>query len=76
MDYSDRIYLSERNLRVLLSKLERYKAGDKTECTIVKYHNPRDPFCQTMDEIAVIAIPDNEYYVNREPGVMLDKDVV
>ena len=63
-----KIYLSERNLRTLLSKLERYKAGEATECTLIKYANQLDPYCQTMDSVAVIAIPDSKYYVNRAPG--------
>lgn len=74
-DYENRLYLSERNLRVLLSKLERYKNGERTACTIIKYANPLDPYCSTIDEIAVIAVPDEKYYTTREPGVMLDKDV-
>ena len=74
-DYENRLYLSERNLRVLLSKLERYKSGEKTACTIVKYANPLDPYCSTIDEVAVIAVPDESYYVNRQAGEMLEKDV-
>lgn len=74
-DYENRLYLSERNLRVLLSKLERYKAGDKTACTIIKHSNPLDPYCSTIDEIAVIAVPDEKYYAAREAGEMLEQDV-
>jgi hypothetical protein len=75
IEYENRLYLSERNLRILLSKLERYKAGDKTACTIIKYANPLDPYCSTIDEIAVIAVPDEKYYAAREPGVMKEMDV-
>lgn len=74
-DYENRLYLSERNLRVLLSKLERYKNGERTACTIIKHSNPLDPYCSTIDEIAVIAIPDDKYYVNRQPGEMLEIDI-
>lgn len=74
-DYENRLYLSERNLRVLLSKLERYKNGEQTACTIIKHSNPLDPYCSTIDEVAVIVIPDEKYYVARAPGEMLEVDV-
>lgn len=74
-DYENRLYLSERNLRVLLSKIERYKNGEQTACTIIKHSNPLDPYCSTIDEVAVIAIPDDKYYVNRQPGEMLEIDI-
>ena len=70
----EHIDLSERNLRVLLSKLERFKAGDQTGCTIIKYANPTDPFCCSMDSIRVTAVPDESYYAVRNPGVMHPKD--
>ena len=70
LDYEHRIYLSERNLRTLLSKLERFKEGQETKCAIIKHSNPLDPYCQTIDEIAVIAIPDDKYYAYRAPGEM------
>lgn len=62
------IYLSERNLRTLLSKVERYKAGEETFCTLIKNANPLDPYCQTMDKIMVIGIPDEKYYTARMAG--------
>jgi hypothetical protein len=66
--YEDKIYLSERNLRTLLSKIERFKAGDVTACTLIKRSNPLDPYCQSMDTVAVIAIPDDLYYTKRTAG--------
>ena len=74
LDYENRLYLSERNLRVLLSKLERFKAGEETKCAIVKYANPLDPYCSTIDEVMVIAIPDDKYYTAREAGEMHPSD--
>ena len=64
------IYLSKRNLLILLSKLDRQEAGDATACTIVKYANPSDPYCNTIDQVMVIAIPDEKFYTNRSPGAM------
>jgi len=71
---TEQIYLSRRNLLTLLSKLDRAKSGDATAKTIVKYMNPKDPFVQTMDSIAVTAVEDEDYYVDRTPGVMHPAD--
>ena len=64
------IYLSRRNLLALLSKLDRQAAGDATACAIVKSANPSDPYCNTIDQVMVIAVPDDEFYADRSPGVM------
>lgn len=69
------IYLSERNLQTLLNKLQRYKCGENTECAIIKYKNIRDPVVQSMDAVMVIAVLDEEYYINRNPGKVLDIDL-
>ena len=76
-DIENVLYLSERNLRVLLSKLERFKKGEKTRCAIVKYKNVLDPYCMSIAserEVMVVAIPDSSYYVNRPAGEMLEID--
>ena len=70
------IYLSRRNLLALLSKLDRQEAGDETACAIVKYSNPTDPYCNTMDQVTVIAVPDDRFYTNRLPGIMHPLDEV
>jgi hypothetical protein len=70
----ERIYLSKRNLLTLLAKLERFEEGEETKCAIIKYANPLDPYCNTMDQIMVVAIPDEKFYTNREPGRMHSKD--
>jgi hypothetical protein len=66
----ERIYLSRRNLLTLLNKLDRFEQGQETKCAIKKYANPLDPYCNTMDEIMVIAVPDEKFYTKRVPGVM------
>ena len=68
------IYLSRRNLLTLLSKLDRQAAGDATACAIVKYANPSDPYCNTIDQVMVIAVPDDEFYADRSPGIMHPAD--
>jgi len=70
------IYLSRRNLLALLSKLDRQAAGDETACAIVKSANPSDPYCNTIDQVMVIAIPDEKFYANRQPGAMHPLDEV
>ena len=69
------LYLSERNLRTLLSKLERYKDGENNQCTIIKYKNINDPVFQSMDSIIIKAILDEEYYTDRIPGKVSDIDL-
>jgi hypothetical protein len=64
------LYLSRRNLLALLSKLDRRAAGDATACAIIKYSNPADPYCNTIKEIMVVAVPDDRFYANRSPGAM------
>ena len=64
------IYLSRRNLLALLSKLDRQAAGDETACAIIKYKYPADPYCNTIDQVVVTAVADEEFYANRQPGVM------
>ena len=64
------IYLSRRNLLVLLSKLDRLENGDETACAIIKTANPSDPYCNTIDQVVVTAVADEEFYANRQPGVM------
>ena len=70
------IYLSRRNLLALLSKLDRLENGDATACAIVQYANPTDPYCNTIDQVLVIAVPDDEFYANRSPGAMHPLDEV
>lgn len=71
----DKIYLSRRNLLCLLSKLDRKLMGENTYCTIVKRDNKHPLYSQTMDACAVIAVEDTDYYTDRLPGEMLDKDI-
>jgi hypothetical protein len=68
------IYLSRRNLLTLLSKLDRQEAGDETACAIIKYSNSTDPYCNTIDQVTVIAVADEEFYTTRQPGAMHSSD--
>ena len=70
------LYLSRRNLLSLLSKLDRQAAGDATACAIIKYSNPTDPYCNTIDQVMVVAVADDRFYANRAPGAMHPADEV
>jgi len=73
----EQIYLSRRNLLSLLSKLDRRKNGEFTACTLVKSDNVHPVYPQTMKDIVVTAVEDNDYYVDRAPGpVLLDDEPV
>jgi hypothetical protein len=71
------LYLSKRNLLTLLSKVERFEAGDETKCAIIKYRNVLDPYNMSIggeEAVTVIAIPDEKYYTQRAAGEVHPKD--
>ena len=65
-DNTPKVYLSRRNLLTLLSKLDRELQGDFTSCTIVKMQQPSPKYRQTMSELVVTAVQDEEYYGSQE----------
>lgn len=67
------IYLTRRNLRTLLSKLDRAKAGDTTERTIIKT-DVVHPVYPCSDTMRITALEDEEYYTERKPGRMARED--
>lgn len=70
----DKVFLSRRNLLTLLSKLDRKAQGDDTMCAIIKCDNFHPLYSQTMPEIAVVAVEDADYYVDRRPGTVDERD--
>jgi hypothetical protein len=63
------VYLSRRNLLTLLAKLDARKAGEHDrECLIIKRDNKHKTYPQTMPQIIVKALEDEEYYTDRSPG--------
>lgn len=64
----EQVYLSRRNLVTLLSKLDRKKNGEITMCTLIKSDNTHSKYPQTMQNIKVTAVEDEEYYTDREAG--------
>lgn len=76
-DKTPKLYLSRRNLLALLSKLDRAANGEETHCAIIKYKKEDAPtYQQTMNQIMVAAVEDDEYYeaLNRPAGMMVDAD--
>lgn len=85
------VYLSERNIRTLLSKLDRAAAGESTYCTIIKQDTSNKRFpcsmeasitaseVRTLDAAfatEVFAVNDLDYYTGREPGPMHPADEI
>lgn len=72
------VFLSERNLKTLLSKLERERKGEQTSCTIIKYQHRSDNYKQSMKQLVVVAVRDDEYYpaLGRLPGIVHEGDEV
>lgn len=69
-----KVYLSRRNLLTLLSKLDRAKVGDITQCIIIKSDNTHPVYPQTMSDIIILAVEDDDYYTHREAGPVNPSD--
>ncbi len=61
------LYLSRRNLRTLLAKLNRVAAGEQSACTLIK-RDTVHPDYPCSDVVKVTAIEDSDYYTDREAG--------
>lgn len=69
-----KVYLTRRNLQVLLNKLDRNREmPESSECTIVKQDTVHPKYPCT-DVISITALEDEEYYVDRKPGRMHELD--
>lgn len=69
------LYLTRRNLQTLLNKLDRNKREPgSSECTLIKMDrvHPKYP---CSDAFEITALEDEEYYADREPGRVHEKDV-
>lgn len=83
------VYLSESNVRALISKLDRVKNGEQSHCTIVKRDTTHPLYpCQYVTSVTAVeddvafqdinfifyVIDDGEYYAERAPGEIHPKD--
>ena len=68
----ERVYLSRRNLLTLLAMLDERKTHTedtwREQALIVKRDNKHKTYPQTMPQIIVCALEDDEYYTDRSPG--------
>jgi hypothetical protein len=63
-----RVYLSRRNLLALLRKLD----NPESVRTIVKNDMEHPKYKQSHQHIAITAVEDEDYYIDRKPGVMVE----
>jgi len=64
------VYLTRRNLRTLLNKLDR----ENSLHTIIKY-DTQHPVYPCSAPTTVIAVEDEDYYFDRLPGWVSDEDL-
>lgn len=67
------VYLTRRNLQTLLNKLDRQRAGEATACTLIKSDTQHIKY-PMPEEMAIVAIEDEEYYTDRLPGEVHPSD--
>ncbi len=69
-----KVFLTRRNLKTLLAKLDKNKICPGTSaCTIIKSDTIHKTYPLTgADQIWVTGVEDEEYYIDREPGAMIE----
>lgn len=70
----EQIFLTRRNLLSLLNKLDRKAEGEDTACTLIKRDNQNKNYPQTIDECAITAVEDVDYYSDRQAGEVWPAD--
>lgn len=61
----NKVYLSRRNLETLLRKLD-----DPSSRKTIEKNDTVHPVYPTTEQTLVVAVEDEEYYTDRQPGVM------
>jgi hypothetical protein len=56
MPASAKVYLTRRNLRTLLSKLDRKGRGEKTACALVKNDYLHEKYPQSMKRLSIFGV--------------------
>lgn len=76
----DYLYLSKRNVLTLLSKLNRAALGEVTACTLIKSDNQHPVFAQTMEQIEVTSVENDEkdhlIYNHGIPHIFLTRETL
>jgi hypothetical protein len=69
----NRLFLSRRNLLTLINKLDRNRnGGPKSACSLIFSPEPDHPRCPTNVEITVTAVEDDQKYLDRRAGRVMD----
>ena len=72
---TEQIFLSRKNLETLLNKLNRNKEDPgASQCTLLKCDNKHKKYPQSMPEILVTAVENDDYYTDRDAGYILPID--
>lgn len=67
------IYLTRRNLLTLINKLDRQARGDATHCAVIKNDTAHTKY-PMPEAMMLVAIEDEDYYDEREPGPVHPSD--
>jgi hypothetical protein len=72
------IYLSQRNVKALLSKLDRRQVGEDTACAIVKHAQDDEdcPFNQSLPEVLVTAVENSAWRGRKYNFTLFNTDVL
>jgi hypothetical protein len=67
------VYLTRRNLLTLINKLDRAAKGEVTAKSLIKSDTAHPKYACT-DVIAVVAVEDDDYYIDRMAGDVYPAD--
>lgn len=71
-DSAVRVYLSRRNLETLINKLDaNRKREGESQCTLIKKDTEHPQYPQSHSHVFVTAVEDEEYYIDRAPGLVV-----
>lgn len=71
---TEKVFLSQRNILTLLSKLDRRQAGDTTACTIIKNDNIHSIYPQTMPSCRIHATEEDDmFFYECVPSVSISR---
>jgi hypothetical protein len=69
------LYLTRRNLQTLLNKLDRNRqTPGASQCMLLKQNTLHSVYA-IQEPVMVQALEDEEYYKDRQPGLVHDRDV-
>ena len=66
------VYLTRRNLMTLLNKLDHVGRGGESARTLIKNDTKHPKYPQSHPNIVITAVEDDDYYTEREPGLVVN----